>query len=209
MTINPSQFPKIELPAGKVLARLGYASGKTKIDSKIKEILDEEIAVAGKLIAPRQVQAFSKIALADGLKISLEPCFSIESRDIFKLLDGCAQAAGFAVTIGPALELKRDAYLKDKETTRALVLDAAGSVAAEELAAITNRQIAESAEKNGMLCTRRFSPGYGDWAIASQKDFLEWLGAAQIGIKLSDHFEMAPEKSVSAIIGLKLRVQST
>ena len=203
MPINPTQFSKLQIPLNKVLVRLGYATGKTNIDSNINDILKEEIETAGKLLAPRQVQSFSKIALAGGNKIHLEPFFAIESTDIFKLMNNCEEAAGFAVTIGPALEAKRDQYLKDKETTRALVLDAAGSVAAEELAEITNAQITAEAAKRGLATTRRFSPGYGNWAISSQKEFLKWLGAGQIGIKLNENFEMLPEKTVSAIIGLK------
>ena len=123
MPINPTQFSKLQIPLNKVLVRLGYATGKTNIDSNINDILKEEIETAGKLLAPRQVQSFSKIALAGGNKIHLEPFFAIESTDIFKLMNNCEEAAGFAVTIGPALEAKRDQYLKDKETTRALVLD--------------------------------------------------------------------------------------
>ena len=202
MTINPVQFPKFSLPLNKVLARLGYAAGKTKLDAKIKDILDEELEAAGRLFTPRQVLASSAAELS-GAAVLLIPSFTIESMDIFKLFTGCSQAAGFAVTIGPALEARRDRYLKDKETTRALMLDAAGSVAAEELADITNAQIKKEAAKRGLTATRRFSPGYGDWSVSGQKGLLNWLGAGQIGIKLTDSFQMIPEKSVSAIIGLR------
>ena len=202
MAINPVQFSKFELTYSKVLVRLGFASGKTNIDSKIKDILDEEIDAATKLFAPKQVTASSVIRLTGG-KVTLEPSYMIESSDILSLFKGCSEAFGFAVTIGHALEARRDKYLIDKETTRALVLDAAGSVAAEELAEITNGRIKEEASKKGLAATRRFSPGYGDWGLAGQKDFLAWLGADQIGIKLTGTFEMIPEKSVSAILGLK------
>jgi hypothetical protein len=203
MTINPVQFDKFALPLNKVLARLGYAGGKTKLDSKINDILREEIETAQKLLSPKQVEAFGALSFAGAKGVNIEPSYIIGSRDIIKLLKGCGLAAGFAVTIGPALEQKRDQCLKDKETTRALVLDAAGSVAVEELAGITNRQIERLYAEKGYAATRRFSPGYGDWNVSGQKDLLDWLGAGQIGIKLTDAFEMLPEKSVSAILGLK------
>ena len=202
MTINPVQFSKFELSLNKVLSRLGYASGKTNIDAKTQEIIDEEIDTAKRLFSPKQVIASDAIKLSGG-KISLEPSFTIESYDIFKLLQKCSVAFGFAVTIGPALEARRDIYLKDKETTRALVLDAAGSVAVEELARITNNQIAADIMQNGFAFTRRFSPGYGDWALSGQKELLSWLGAEQIGIIHTDTFQMIPEKSISAILGQK------
>lgn len=202
MTINPVQFSRFDLPLNKVLSRLGYASGKTNMDAKTQEIIGEEIEAAKKLFSPKQVIASDAIKLS-GRKILLGPSLIIESPDIVKLLQGCSVAFGFAVTIGPALEARRDMYLKDKETTRALVLDAAGSVAVEELARITNNEVAADITKNGYGFTRRFSPGYGDWALSGQKEFLSWLGAEQIGIKLNDNFQMIPEKSVSAILGQK------
>jgi cobalamin-dependent methionine synthase I len=48
----------------------------------------------------------------------------------------------------------------------------------------------------------RFSPGYGDWAIQNQKDFLQWLGADKLGITLAPSLQMMPRKSVSALLGI-------
>jgi cobalamin-dependent methionine synthase I len=59
------------------------------------------------------------------------------------------------------------------------------------------------AAKRGLVTTRRYSPGYGDWGVSAQKDFLAWLGAGHIGIKLTESSQMLPEKSVSAILGIK------
>ena len=73
---------------------------------------------------------------------------------------------------------------------------------AEELAEITNKQISDNENKKGLKTTMRFSPGYVDWDIKGQKDFLKWLGAEAIGIKLTKNFQMLPEKSVSAILGV-------
>jgi hypothetical protein len=203
MTINPVQFDKFHLPVRKVLTRLGYADGKTILDDKINDILQQEIETAKKLLAPKQVEAFGTVSYAGVKNVNIEPGCRIDSFDIFQLFHECNLAAGFAVTIGPALEQKRDEYLKEKETTRALMLDAAGSVAVEELAEITHRQIERLYNDKGYIVSRRFSPGYGDWSVSGQKELLNWLGAAQIGIKLTEAFQMLPEKSVSAVIGLK------
>lgn len=196
----------IELSAisrDKVLARLGYAKGKTVADAKTGSIITEELDAARKLIVPKHVTAFSGIVFPDASSVLLEPGFCIQSADIRKLLDGCSKACGFAVTIGRFLEDKRNNYIKENQATRALVLDAIGSVAVEELAESINKDIAGEAAKDGLKATRRFSPGYGDWKLEGQKDFLQWLGAAAAGIKLSETFQMIPEKSVSAILGIK------
>lgn len=201
MIINPNQFGKIDIPLAKVLARLGYAKGLTKADQETEELIAEEMILAGRLFVPRQVTAVSEIRFEGNNTIKLEPGMTIKSEDIHKLLSSSFKAYGLAVTIGPNLERKRDEYLAAKETARALVLDAVGSVAADELAVITNRQITEELAAEGFKTTKRFSPGYGDWLITEQKDFLNWLGADAIGIKLNENSQMTPEKSVSAIIG--------
>lgn len=198
----PQQFNSIDIPKQKVLARLGYLNNKTRLDSNTDALIDTEILVAKKLIVAKQVISTSKIAFQGSNSLLLEPGFTISSNDIFKLVKDCVSAYGFAVTIGPNLESKRDEYSNSKENSRALILDAIGSVAAEELAEITNKEISATAQKDGLKTTRRFSPGYGDWQLQNQKEFLKWLGADKIGIKLTENYQMLPEKSVSAILGV-------
>jgi hypothetical protein len=203
MLINSEQFPKIELPYDKILARLGYAAGKTSMDIKTQDLIHECVDLSKKLITPRQAVACSEVKITEPGKVFLEPGLTIVSQKIFELLKDCPAAYGFAVTIGPHLEDKRNQFLNIKETARALILDAIGSTATEELAEMTQNQIAELAAKQQQAATRRFSPGYGDWKIQDQKDFLRWIGAERIGIRLTPTSQMLPEKSVSAILGIK------
>ena len=98
--------------------------------------------------------------------------------------------------------VKDGKVIGEGEKTRALVMDAIGSVAAETLAELTNKEIINIVSKKGFSTSRRFSPGYGDWNISGQKDLLAWVGAPGIGIKLSDTYQMIPEKSVSAVLGV-------
>jgi cobalamin-dependent methionine synthase I len=50
----------------------------------------------------------------------------------------------------------------------------------------------------------RFSPGYGDLSLSVQSDLLNVLDARRnIGLTLSDSLMMIPQKSVTAIVGLK------
>ncbi|MCL2484445.1 MAG: hypothetical protein FWF00_00085 [Endomicrobia bacterium] len=192
----------IQIPYKALLARLGYLQAKTKIDKKTEILIKENLDLAQKLIKPKAVLAFDNITVKNGI-IELEDGFKIESSDITKLLDGCFKAYCIAVTIGQAIENKRNSFIDDKETFKALILDAAGSVAAEETISIAYRQIEDFEKKNGNVLTKRYSPGYGNWKLESQKDFLNWLGADKIGITLNDFFLMRPEKSVSALIGVK------
>ena len=185
----------------KVLARLGYASGITKIDTVVEDIILDELELSKKLISPKYVLSHCPITLSGPSTISLGS-FVINSKSLADLLSNCVTGCGFAVTIGSHLEEKRDAYARNKNTTRALVLDAIGSEMVDYLAGLIDIQIQEEANKDGLKTTRRFSPGYGDWPVSGQTEFLKWLGAKAAGISLSPACQMTPEKSVSAILGV-------
>lgn len=191
----------IKIPYEAVLARLGYSKAKTVLDEKTALLIKENTEIAQKLIKPKAVISFENITLLDNL-ITFESGYKIESYAAAKLLTGCFKAYGIAVTIGGALENRRNELLAKKETFKGLVLDASGSVAAEEAIIAANAQIKALEEKNNNIITKRFSPGYGDWILETQKEFLKWLGAAHIGIRLNESFMMQPEKSVSALIGV-------
>ena len=203
MAISFSHPAKFEIPYEKVLSRLGFFHGKTKIDPMLEDSLKEQIELAKKLVVVKYVIADSRIELGKPDETFLTPDFKLKSKDIHNLFHGCSKAVGFAVTIGGSLEIKRDLLIKEKHTSKALMLDAIGSVSVEEMTDQINKEITAGAGKENLSSSQRFSPGYGDWDISGQKDFLKWLSAEKIGIKLSDKFAMIPEKSVSAIIGLK------
>lgn len=49
----------------------------------------------------------------------------------------------------------------------------------------------------------RYSPGYGSFPLAAQRELLELLDAPRsVGVSLTDTLLMVPSKSVSAIIGI-------
>lgn len=191
----------IKISFEKVLSRLDYSKSKTKLDANTERLIKEILSLASKLINPKSVLSFENILIKGGV-VYFENGYKIESADIAKLLKNSFQVCGAAVTLGSALEKKRDDFLSQKETFNALILDAAGSVAAEEAAEVLYGQIKEKQKTKGFSITRRYSAGYGDWKLDGQKDFLIWLGADLIGIKLNESYLMNPEKSVSFLLGV-------
>ncbi|MDD4335226.1 MAG: hypothetical protein PHY77_06425, partial [Desulfotomaculaceae bacterium] len=49
--------------------------------------------------------------------------------------------------------------------------------------------------------TARFSPGYGDWPLESQQQFIESISGEKIGLAVTSHYLLQPVKSVTAVIG--------
>lgn len=64
-------------------------------------------------------------------------------------------------------------------------------------------QIAEKEAATGLFLKPRYSPGYGDFALESQKEIFARLECAKrIGLTLTDTMLMVPFKSVTAVIGV-------
>jgi hypothetical protein len=106
------------------------------------------------------------------------------------------------VTIGPALEAAVDAYHAAGELSRSVVLDALGSAAVEIAADAANEIIRTEVESREMRCSRRYSPGYGDWGVSEQRWILEALEAERLGVSLTEGCMMVPHKSSTFAVNI-------
>ena len=126
---------------------------------------------------------------------------TLQSRDLGNNLKDCKKVALLAATIGPQVDalIRRHSSL---DPVYASILQATGAMYIEELVDITNSEIKKIAEAAGLKTKPRYSPGYGDVPLEVQKDFFRLLPCTRIGLTLMDTLIMAPEKSVTAFVGL-------
>ncbi len=126
---------------------------------------------------------------------------TLQSRDLGRNLAGCSQVALLAATIGPQVDalIRRHSSL---DPVYASILQATGAMFIEELVDLVNSEIKKIAEAQGLKTRPRYSPGYGDVPLEVQKDFFRLLPCTRIGLTLMDTLIMAPEKSVTAFVGL-------
>lgn len=132
----------------------------------------------------------------------------LEGAAIRKHLSRSVSAAVLAVTPGPAIEEASDAHFKNGNYVRGLLLDAAATAVTEHLADQLDDFIKKRSLRLGQKATWRFSPGYGDWPILQQHALAGLIGAAEIGIRVTDHSMLVPRKSVTAVIGLSSCTQA-
>ena len=85
---------------------------------------------------------------------------------------------------------------------RAMLLDAIGSAAVEEVADRSNRRICEEALCAGLDPGPRVSPGYGAWDLEDQDWIFREIAPAEIGVTLSENWMMTPRKSISYAVPL-------
>lgn len=121
------------------------------------------------------------------------------------VFEGLERVAYCVCTIGSALEEEVTRLSEDGELLRAVVLDAAGSVAAEAAAEYMDRCIQEEAAGLGLKTSCRASPGYGDWEVREQAKLFRVVPAERIGVSLSESSMMMPRKSISFAIHIAER----
>lgn len=126
---------------------------------------------------------------------------TLQSQDLGRNLAGCSKVALLAATIGPQVDalIRRHSSL---DPVYASILQATGAMYIEELVDLVNSEIKKIAAAQGLKTKARYSPGYGDVPLQVQKDFFRLLPCTRIGLTLMDTLIMAPEKSVTAFVGL-------
>ena len=136
------------------------------------------------------------------VKLNGEVCdfglFRLESKNLSQNLKGCKKAIVFAATVGIELDRLIAKYSR-LSPARALILQAIGSERAEALCDAFCADIAGECAS----VRPRFSPGYGDLSLESQKIVFSALDCERnAGIILNDSLLMSPSKSVTAFVGL-------
>ena len=122
-----------------------------------------------------------------------------------RMLADCGQAALMACTLGAEFDrMMRAAQARDM--ARAVMLDACGSALVEAGCDAAEREIA--GRMPGLYLTDRFSPGYGDLPLETQRGLCAALDVARrLGVSLTESCLMNPQKTVTAVIGLADRPQ--
>lgn len=178
---------------------LGY--GTQQPDEQTRRLIRESKEEIQKVMTPRYDYRKFPCDLTENGWIQTAG-LRIHSESLFRALWGCDEVIFFAATLGSGVDRLMSRYNR-LSISRAAVLQAVGAAAMEDYCDVCQEQIAADMKKEKKYIRPRFSPGYGDFLLEFQKDFLRVLDASKtVGIFLSDGDVMIPEKSVSAMIGV-------
>lgn len=121
-------------------------------------------------------------------------------QDIRRHLEGCHSGALFCATLTGEADRLIDAAQR-RNMAEALCLDALANAAVEQVC----DQVCSDLKRRLKDCwlTWRFSPGYGDFPLSVQSDFLAALQAEKrLGISLQQSGLLRPLKTVTAVVGI-------
>lgn len=179
---------------------MGYTP--LKPDEVIEEIISELEKEVLKICSPKYTYKIFEIEKIDKEKnlVSLKNTSLVfEGKDISNHLTGCDKVVVMACTTGDGIDKLLRKY-KVFDMTRAIVSDCLGSALIEQICDEAQREICEKIDG---FTTWRYSCGYGDFPLKTQKDIVNVLNMPKtIGVTLSDSLLMTPVKSVTAVFGV-------
>lgn len=162
---------------------LAYLGCRTSPDDRLVSLVGECLAEAERLAHFRAVgEVFSR-------RLSF-----LQNAPYLQFLEGCAEYALVAMTLGSEAELRVRALMK-VDPARAVVLDACAS-------ALVEAEGDKWEERFGKNRTFRFCPGYGGSSVSDNAFIFEALRPERIGMQLLPSGMMAPQKSMAGIIGI-------
>jgi hypothetical protein len=199
----PAASNEIDIDKKRLFSRIG-CSNEYEPSARITALVDDYIDNYQDFLAPSYTYVIGDILSVEESSVTFEGPVMIKSRIIAELLKRCQKVAVFALTIGNHLE-EMVAYLAENNLVlQATVLDAIGSGVTEKLAVYVGERIKDIASAEGLVTSRRFSPGYCDWNVKQQQEIFHSLDGDTAGIRLTDSQLMMPRKSISGIIGIGL-----
>ncbi|MGI6255597.1 MAG: vitamin B12 dependent-methionine synthase activation domain-containing protein [Acutalibacter sp.] len=178
---------------------LRYLGASTSVP-QLEEMIDRAEREVQRAASPRYLEGqFSLSVEQNG--VTLGGTF-LPSKTLAAHLKGCQEAFLVAFTLGPGV----DSLIKRFELTEmplVPVLQACAAAYTEEQADLAQAGMEQYASQRGLYLRPRYSPGYGDFPLSSQRFLFDALQVSKkIGITLTENYLMLPMKSITGVVGL-------
>ena len=202
MQIRRFNLPSI-MPAFKdVLGRLGYNKKRTELSDIAFTAVENCLEYSLNFIHPLGNTVEDEITEKSSSVVKISCGIEFRSEKLSKILINSKKLTLMACTIGNQLKNEIERLEKDGDITRAVILDAIASEAAEAFANYITGVLEREKIMLGLRPTMRFSPGYGDLKTDVHLKMLPVLESESIGISFNkENFILYPEKSITALTG--------
>jgi cobalamin-dependent methionine synthase I len=130
----------------------------------------------------------------------------LKSRLLARFLGACDEAVLMGATAGREVMAAISEDVGGNHVTRGVVFDAAASEMVDaSLDWIMSYFARELRRENRILTESRFSAGYGDFLLENQGAMFRLLDLGRLDVQITESFVLIPEKSVTALAGVKGR----
>ena len=184
------------------LLRLQGYRDLDRVRDDVQGIAERMAACAEGLLAPEAYYRRVRIENCTNGELVLETGTTFHSAELAKAMTGCHELVAFVLTLGPKIDAKTEAYLKNDDVVEALFLEAAGWIAIERATKELAQHLWSLISGLGLRLGRRLGPGYADWSLEEQRPLFGLLADAPLQVSLLDSCAMIPKKSRSGLYGL-------
>lgn len=177
---------------------MGYKNGCS--DPKILQITDECEQRLMQVMKPRHVYKVFDIEHTDDGVAVKNTSLVLKGKDIYEHLKDCERCALLCATVSAGVDMLIRSF-EAVDMTKAVITDCLSSAVIEQVCNEVESTI--KSEVGDYNYTWRFSPGYGDFPLDIQTEFIDVLDAQKrAGVNVSDSLILIPRKSVTAVIGI-------
>ncbi len=188
---------KIYIDKNNVLKFLGYS--KRRPQEIISRKIDEECNIADKFIKSHVYLKQFKID-TDNNQINIENKYILKGKYAFDKLKECKSIYVVLYTIGSDIEERIKHYTNNNEMIRGMVLDKIGIVALDYI----NDEIKSNIlnQISDLKISAEIYPGERDFEVSNQKIIFDLVKDENINIKINEHYQFFPIKTVGVIFGI-------
>ena len=184
----------------EVLRYMGHKD--QEITPELEKTIDKVIELCAEIAEPKWTYGYFEPNFEDGAVAVGKSGITLSGKNIYNHLYGAHHFALIAVTLGMKLERKL-MLLEKTSMTEAIILDSAANACIESVADYVEGLVIDESKRKNMYTNYRYSPGYGDFPIETQKKLIPLLNCEKrIGLTVNENSIMIPRKSVTAIIGV-------
>ncbi len=186
------------------MRRLGYHRDLTTVTEPSQKHLRDWLRQAQSICRSRACIATLPIREWRSDQVLLADDTALNSQQLARFLQSSQLIWLVCVTLGNELPALSRQALADGDGAAALIVDAAGSECVEAALNSLQQYCRREFLRQGLyLDQRRFSAGYGDWPVTDQQHFFRWFPLAEMGLRLTPAGAIEPEKTITAIAGLR------
>lgn len=206
MTLNTVFVDRItpdllEPDYNEVFRYMGYSlKDRTELIDEVRPLVYKIVPEIQKLLTPQSVYACYPMEIEG--EVLRFGGHEVRSKELARFERNCSAVYLFAATLGPKID--QTIQKKQKlDPVQGVIMQAAGAMFIEKYCDLLCEKLAAEAAAEGYVTKNRFSPGFADVPLETQKLFFKVLDCShKIGLTLMDTLIMAPEKSVTAFVGL-------
>lgn len=199
-------FPTISIipPKNKIYRRLGYRREITRLTPHQEKLTDSFINEAASFITLKGAALRIPIVERESNVILLAGDICLKSAHLASFLHDCTEALLVGATAGHDIVAATRENMKKNAVAKAAVFDATASEMTDSaLGWLMDYYRRSLLRERKNILTKRYSAGYGDFALENQRYFHALLNLEAIDVRITADNILLPEKSVTAITGIR------